>query len=233
MRVTIHQPQYLPWVGLFDKIDQADGFVLLDTVQFSKHGWQNRNRIKTVAGPAWLTVPVRQRLGQPMAEVAIDNGATWARQHRQALASAYGGAPFFAGHRPFFDALYRARWDRLLDLNLEAFRYLAGALGVSAKVVLASSLEARGTATERLVSICRAVGADTYLAGAGGHAYLDPRRFEEAGIAVEFQAFACPVYPQRFGGFAPNLSVVDLLFNCGADSLGVLRRARRPPLTAP
>ena len=232
MRVTIHQPQYLPWVGLFDKIDRADCFVLLDTVQFTKHDWQNRNRIKTAAGPKWLTVPVRQRLGQSMAEVTIDNGVPWARRHLQALTSAYGRAPFFAAHRPFFEALYAGPWERLVALNLEAFRYLAGALGVRAKTVLASSLDAPGTATERLVAICRAVGADTYVAGAGGHGYLDGRALAAAGIAVEFQEFACPVYPQRFGGFEPNLSVVDLLFNCGGESLAVLRRARGAALTA-
>ena len=226
MRVAIHQPHYLPWLGQFDKIDQADCFVLLDTAQFTKHDWQNRNRIKTVAGPQWLTVPVRQRFQQPIGEAAIDNGVTWARQHWRALVSAYQGAPGFAPHRPFFEALYGATWRRLLDLNLETFRYLAGALGLTTRILLASSLDARGTATDRLVSICRALGADTYVAGAGGRGYMDLGRFEQAGIAVVFQEFACPTYPQRFGPFVPNLSIVDLLFNCGAESLAILRHAR-------
>jgi hypothetical protein len=232
LTVTIHQPQYLPWVGHFDKIDRADCFVILDTVPFTRNGWQNRNRIKTPAGPAWLTVPVRHRLGQSLAEVAVDGFAPWARKHRRALRLNYERAPCFARHRPFFDALYARPWPRLIDLNLEAFRYLAGALGLKTTTVLASSLGVAGTATERLVAICRALGAGTYLAGAGGHGYLEVRRFEEAGIAVAVQEFACPTYPQRFGAFVPNLSIVDLLFNCGDDSLARLRAARAP-LTGP
>jgi hypothetical protein len=227
MKVTIHQPQYLPWLGYFDKIDQADCFVILDTVQFTKHGWQNRNRIKTVAGPKWVTVPVHRRFPETIANVTIDNGVSWARKHLQALISSYQGSPFFAPHRPFFEGLYAARWHRLLDLNLEALRYLAQALGMTTRVLRASSLRASGTATDRLVSICQAVGADTYLAGTGGSGYVEVSRFEAAGIRVCFQDFACPTYAQRFGGFVPDLSVVDLLFNCGPESLPLLRRARR------
>ena len=233
MTVTIHQPHYLPWVGYLDKVDRADCFVILDTVAFTKNGWQNRNRIKTPAGPQWLTVPVRQRSAQPLADVAIDAGTAWGRKHLHALTTNYESAPFFAAHRGFLEALYGRTWERLLDLNLETFRYLADVLGLTTPTVLASSLGVPGTATERLVAICRALGADTYLAGAGGHGYLDPRRFEEAGIAVRFQDFACPLYPQRFGAFVADLSVVDLLFNCGDESLARLRAARTPTLTGP
>ena len=233
LTVTIHQPHYLPWVGYVDKVDRADCFVILDTVQFSKNGWQNRNRIKTAAGPQWLTVPVHRRAGRPLAEVTVDGHAGWGRKHRHALEVNYEGAPFFARHRGFFEALYGRAWDRLLDLNLEAFAYLAAALGLRTPSILASSLGVPGTATERLVAICRALGADTYLAGAGGHGYLDRRLFEEAGIAVCVQDFACPRYPQRFGEFVADLSAVDLLFNCGDESLARLRAARARPVTGP
>ena len=226
MKVAIHQPQYLPWLGYFDKMAQVDCFVVLDNVQFKKNEWQNRNRIKAASGWQWLTVPVLHRFPQRISEVRVNHRAAWPRKHLQALLSSYSGTPFFEVHRPFFEEVYAREWARLADLNLATLRYLAEALGIRPKLLLASSLPARQGRTERLVAICRALGADTYLSGAGARGYLDLGCFEEAGIGVDFQAFQCPSYPQRFGPFVPDLSVVDLLFNCGQGSLEVLRHGR-------
>jgi hypothetical protein len=226
MRAAIHQPQYLPWLGYFDKMDQADCFVILDNVQFKKNEWQNRNRIRTARGWQWLTVPVLHRFPQLISEVRIHDEAHWARQHVRALHLNYGQAPFFEAHRRFFDDLYAREWTRLVDLNVAVIFYLTGALGITTKLVLASTLSARGEATARLVDICRILGADTYLSGAGARAYLDDRCFQENDIRVVFQSFECPSYPQRSGAFVPDLSIVDLLFNCGEASLSVLRNGR-------
>ncbi|MFN3476006.1 MAG: WbqC family protein [Candidatus Methylomirabilales bacterium] len=236
MKVAIHQPQYLPWLGYFDKMDQVDCFVVLDDVQFKKNEWQNRNRIKTASGWQYLTVPVLHRFPQRIFEVRINNAVPWPRKHLQALISNYASAPFFDVHRPFFEEVYTRSWKLLLDLNLTILNYLAEALGIRAKLVLASSLRAGinpapteklpGGRTDHLIAICQALGAESYLSGVGGKDYLDLGRFEEAGIQVLFQAFQCPRYPQRFGPFEPNLSVVDLLFNCGSDSLQILRQGR-------
>lgn len=228
MKVAIHQPQYLPWLGYFDKMDQVDAFVLLDTVQFKKNEWQNRNRIKTATGWQYLTVPILHRFPQRIGEVEINNRVPWARKHLQALISNYAPAPFFDVHRPFFEEVYHREWTLLLDLNLTILAYLVEVLKIRTKLVLASSLALpdREGATDRLIAICQALGAESYLSGVGGKNYLDLRRFEEAGIQVLFQAFQCPHYPQRFGPFEPNLSMVDLLFNCGGDSLQILRQGR-------
>jgi hypothetical protein len=225
VRVAVHQPQYLPWLGYFDKMDRVDCLVLLDDVQFETNDWQNRSRIKTATGWQWLTVPVRHRFPQPLAEVRVDTSAPWRRKHLAALVANYRSAPAFDAHRPFFETLYAREWGLLLDVSLAGLTYLAGALGIATRLVRASTLGLPGglRATERLVEICRRLGADTYLSGAGARAYLELERFGAAGIAVPFQAFACPVYPQRHGAFQPDLSVVDLLFNCGKDSLAVLR----------
>jgi hypothetical protein len=228
MKVAIHQPQYLPWLGYFDKLDQVDCFVLLDDAQFKKNEWQNRNRIKTAAGWQWLTVPVLHRFPQRISEVEINRTAPWARKHLQALFSNYASAPYFELHRPFFEDLYGREWGALLDVNMATITYLVEALGIRTKLVLASSLPlpAGLEATDRLVAICQALGADAYLSGAGGRAYLDLARFEEAGIRVRFQAFQARPYPQCFGAFVPDLSVVDLLFNCNDHSLEILRQGR-------
>ncbi|MBI3003322.1 MAG: WbqC family protein [candidate division NC10 bacterium] len=226
MIVAIHQPQYLPWIGYFDKMDQADVFVLLDTVQFKKNEWQNRNRVKTPDGWQWLTVPVVHRFPQRIDEVRIAPDDSWGRKHWQALQTHYGAAPFFAPHAPFFADCFARPWERLVDLSGHLIEYLAGALGIGARLIRASTGRFPEDATGRLVAICRHLGASAYLAGRDGQSYMDLDQFAAAGIAVKTQDFACPVYPQRYGAFVPDLSVVDLLFNCGQESLARLRRQR-------
>ncbi len=226
MTVAIHQPQYLPWLGYFDKMDRADVFVLLDNVQYKKNEFINRNRIKSAAGWQWLTVPVRFHFPERIDQVAIHAGVNWRHQHAQALLTNYGRAPYFTSYRPFFDDLLSRPWERLCDLNAHAVRGLAELLGIRREMPLASAWALGEDPTGRLVDICRRVGADTYLSGAGGQDYLDLSQFEAAGIRVEFQAFEHPAYPQRFGPFEPFMSVVDLLFNCGEESLEVIRRGR-------
>lgn len=222
--VAIHQPHYLPWLGYLAKLDRADHFVYLDTVQFEKNGWQNRNRIKTPQGAQWLTVPVRHRFGQPIAAVQIAEADAWRRKHRQALATHYGSAPHFAAVWAALERLYAEPWERLADLAVASVECLAGLLGIGRPTLRASTLGALpDEPTERLVAICRALGAHTYLAGAGGPTYMAMDRFARAGIAVLVQDYHHPEYPQRYGPFVPNLAAVDLLCNVGPGSLAVLR----------
>jgi hypothetical protein len=228
MRVAVHQPQYLPWSGLFDKIDQADCFVVLDTVQYEKNEWQNRNRIKTPQGWCWLTVPVHYRFPQRLGEVTVAQDG-WQRTHWRTMTQSYRKAPFFDRYAPLLEPLYTTTWQGLVDLNLASMTRLAEGLGLGWAPRLASEMTLTDEPNGRLIDICRQVGADVYLAGSGSRHYLDQARFAAAGIAVEFQQFEHPVYPQLYGPFEPALSTVDLLFNCGPDSLAVLRRSRPAP----
>ncbi len=223
--VAIHQPHYLPWLGYLAKLDRADDFVYLDTVQFERSGWQNRNRIKGPQGAQWLTVPVRHRFGQRIADVEIPEADGWRRKHRQALATHYGGAPHFTAAWPALETLYAARWERLADLAVASVECLARLLGIRCPTARASALgELPEEPTARLVAICRHLGADTYLAGAGGPGYMDMDAFARAGIRVLVQDYRHPEYPQRYGPFVPHLAAVDLLCNAGPESLPVLRR---------
>ena len=223
--VAIHQPHYLPWLGYLAKLERADCFVYLDTVQFEKNGWQNRNRIKTPQGTQWLTVPVRHHFGQSIAEVSIAEGEDWPRKHRQALTTHYGGAPHFAAAWSALEALYAAPWERLADLAVASVECLARLFGIQRPTVRASALgPLPHEPTERLLAICQRLEADTYLAGALGPEYMDLDRFARAGDRVLVQDYRHPEYPQRYGPFIPNLAAVDLLYNVGSDSLAVLRR---------
>jgi hypothetical protein len=223
-RVAIHQPQYLPWLGYLAKWAAADVFVFLDTVQYEKNGWQNRNRIKTAAGPRWLTVPVHAHLGTPVDAVTVDATQPWAARHRRAIEEAYAAAPPLAAHREALARLYATPWERLAPLAVASAEWLARAVGVTTPACLASTLGVTAAdPSERLVAICRAVGADTYLAGQDGARYMDPGRFEAAGISVRYQAYQHPVYAQLHGEFAPFLSGLDLLLTHGDEALGILR----------
>lgn len=228
MIVAIHQPQYFPWLGYFDKMDQADVFVLLDNVQFKKNEWQNRNRIKTMHGWQWITVPVLHHFPSLIRDVRINPDIPWERKHRQALLTHYGRAPYFQEHAAFFRETYSRRWEKLADLNVHVIRYLAKALGITTPLVLASELPTAEDPTERLITICWYLGATAYLSGKDGGRYIQTDRFAEEGIRLLFQDFCHPVYPQLYGDFLPQLSAIDLLFNCGSVSSAVLRQSRRP-----
>ena len=225
MIAAIHQPQYLPYPGFFDKMDKADIFVLLDDVQFKKNEWQNRNRIPNSQGCQWLTVPVKYKFGQKINEVEINNKANWRNKHYQAFLTNYNQAPVFKDYQSFLKNVYEKNWERLSFLNVYLIENLKEFLGIETNLVLSSELDVSGKKTGRLVEICKKFKAGVYLSGPGGENYLDLDEFRQAGIEVRFQKFHPPVYPQAFPGpgFRENMSIVDLLFNCGKESLEVLR----------
>ena len=220
MIVAVHQPQYLPWLGYFDKMRRADVFCFLDNVQYKKNDWQNRNRIKTAHGWQWLTVPVHYRFPQKITEVTINNTVKWKKKHLQALTSNCNRTPYFKQFLNIFEQVYLETWDSLSDLNIILIECLRNAFGLDQRpTVKASDYDLREDPTDRLIDICTALNADTYLSGQDGVKYMNMERFRQSGIRVVIQDFKHPVYPQAFGGFQSHMSAVDLLFNCGAKSL--------------
>ena len=226
MIVAVHQPQYLPWLGYFHKMMQADVFCYLDNVQYKKNEWQNRNRIKTAQDWQWLTVPVCFRFPQKINEVEINSGQPWVKKHLQAFVTNYSKAPYFEDYFATFEEGFRREWMWLFELNIFLIEHLRELLGLQQKqTILASELPLSNDPTGRLVDICKSVGADTYLAGQDGANYMDLKQFEKNTIIVVFQKFQHPVYPQLFNGFQSHLSVVDLLFNCGPESGEIIQKA--------
>ncbi len=226
MIVAVHQPQYLPWLGYFDKMRRADVFCYLNDVQYKKNEWQNRNRIKTAQGWQWLTVPVCYHFPEKINEVKINNTTGWQKKHLQALVTNYSRAPFYKTYSTIFEDTLARDWEFISELNIHLLEHLREALQINTKpTVISSDLELRDEPTDRLIDICKALGADTYLAGQGGADYMDLERFENEGIQVMIQDFKHPVYAQLFADFESRLSIVDLLFNCGPESLQVIERA--------
>jgi len=225
LTIAAHQPNYMPWLGYFHKIARVDIFVLLDSVQYSKGSVANRNRIKTSQGVQWLTVPVSVPKGRQgkvaYLDVALPDDR-WKRKHLKALRFNYGRAPHF---HPYFDQIEAILLQdhSFVQLNIALIRHFLEQLGIDTPLYRLSELPGvTGNKSELIVNICRHFGADTYLSGQGASKYNDEKYYAAHGIRLLYQEFTCPQYPQLFGGFVPNLSIVDLLLNCGPTSGKIL-----------
>lgn len=232
MIATIHQPQYLPWLGYFDKADQADIFILLDNVQFKKNEWQNRNRIRTAQGWQWLTVPVLHDFGQKINEVKINNNQDWRKAHLKSISLNYSKAPFFDDYIDFFESTYDKEWELLSEINVYFFKKIIELLGITTKIVMASQYQSSDDSTQRLIDLCKEFDADTYIAGRDGNKYMDFDKFSQNAIKVRIQDFQHPQYSQLWTnqgdeGFISHTSVIDLLFNHGVKSLDIIRQQEK------
>ncbi|MDD4982070.1 MAG: WbqC family protein [Candidatus Omnitrophica bacterium] len=224
MILSLHQPQYLAWIGYFHKILKSDTFVFLDNVQYKKREYQNRNRIRTKNGVQWLTVPVVKSPDRfiKIKDVLVDNSQDWAARHWKALYLNYNHSPYFKEYSDFFHGLYGKKWEKLLDLNIYIIKGINKFLNINKDIYLESGLGINNTKTARIIDICGRLGADTYLSGMGGKAYLEEDLFMKAGLRLKYQKFSLLQYPQRYMPFIPNLSILDLLFNCGKESARIL-----------
>ena len=229
MIVTIHQPEYLPWLGFFDKAAQADQLVLLDNVQYRHKYFQNRNRIRTHDGQCWINVPVLIKgYDQPLIKDIRINGLQprWSERCWRSIGLNYRKARFFKDYAEFFEGVYSRPWDLLVDLNLELIRYLCRELGITASLVRASELSVSGTGPSLILDIVRKTEADVYISGTSGIAGRGKdgeEAFRRAGVEVRYQEFHHPIYRQLYEPFVPCMSAIDLLFNYGPDSPEVMK----------
>ncbi|HVA38728.1 MAG TPA: WbqC family protein [Candidatus Dormibacteraeota bacterium] len=224
-RLVVLQPSYLPWLGYLDQVARADVFVFYDDVQFDRHGWRNRNRIRTPGEPgwSWLTIPVRLERDFPsILEVRIDPRMPWRRKHRRALELAYGRAGHLELLERYFGALFDGQEDRLAEVAMAGVRASAAAFGIETPVFRSSELGIGGDRNTRLLDLCRHFGATRYLSGAAARAYLDVELFTRNGIEVEWQEYAHPTYRQCFEPFVSHLSAVDALLSLGAEEARAL-----------
>jgi len=225
MIVAIHQPNFLPWIGYFYKMYKSDIFVFLDNVQFSKNSYQNRVKIKTSQGAQWLTLPVFHKFGQLTKDVRINNNEKWKEKHLKTIELNYKKAPYFNQIYNLLVKVYtNNKWELMTDFNIELITAICNFLDIKTKTVRASSLKTSGSATELLIDIVKKVGGDIYLSGKGGMKYQDENRFKEENITLIYTNFKHPVYPQLWGEFIEGLSIIDLLFNCGEESVYIIPR---------
>lgn len=234
--VAIHQPNFLPWLGYFDKLARCDVFIAMDNAQFPKTGggtWSNRVRLIVNGRAAWATVPiVRAYHGVlPIAEMAISDATPWRKKMLATIRTSYLHAPYFDDVYPLIDDLLTRPTTSLSELNLAGIRALAARVDLDpGKIVLGSGLDATGKATDLLISMVKAVGGTAYLSGDGAAGYQEDEKFAAAGLGLEFQRFEHPTYPQRNTvDFVPGLSTVDALMNLGFDGVARLLRSGTTP----
>lgn len=231
---VIAQPTFIPWMGWFDLADQADVMIILDDVQFSKQSWQQRNRIRTPEGLAFLSVSVKSagRSHQLINEVELANVASFEKLLRT-IQTYYARAPFFREYFPSLGATMRegAATGKLAELNITVIRWIMLTLGIDKSLTRSSELEVTGKRGEYVAALCQKVGATDYLSPAGAEDYLleDRSAFDNHGIAVGLHVYVHPEYRQCFKPFEPYASVLDLIFNTGPEALAILRSGGRPP----
>jgi len=226
LRLVIHQPNFLPYVGFFHKLSLADTFVMMDNTQYDKK-FTNRNKIKIPDGWSWLTVPInKEHKFLPNKLVEINNKENWKEMHWKKITRSYTNSKFFKkNYKSFFEEVYNKEWKFLFELNSELLRQIIDWLGLKIQIIKESELNINGNSTERLVNVCKELGAETYVSGVGGKEYMNEKLFQKNNIKIEYQKFQCPTYTQIFGGdFIPNLSIIDLLFHNGSESLSILTR---------
>lgn len=215
---AIVQSNYIPWKGYFDLINRVDEFVLLDDVQYTRRDWRNRNLIKTPQGRQWLTIPVevKGKYKQLIRETRISDPG-WGRQHWATLVQNYSRAAHFKDYREVFEDLYvSAHWQLLSDCNRAFLESICGILGIQTRLSWSWEHAASDGRNERLIDICRSVGATTYLSGPAAKGYLDEAMFNAHGISVEWMTYPdYPEYRQLHGPFEHGVTILDLLFNEG------------------
>ncbi|KAF5413912.1 MAG: hypothetical protein C5S48_10110 [Candidatus Methanogaster sp.] len=215
MILAIHQPMYLPYPGIFNKMKSVDTFVFLNDVQYSDGYYYNRNRIKTQRGALMLTVPLLKSLGQKLNEIRIATDIKWQKKHLKSIYANYSNAEYFSSYIDFFEEIYNMHWEKLHNLNMKTMLHIMRTLDINTQFYFSSELKCESTGTQRIINICNALDADVYLSGTSGKDYVDQKLFKESNIKLEFQRYAPKEYKQLWGDFIPNLSIIDLLFNIG------------------
>lgn len=220
MILSAHQPAYLPWLGYFDKIARAKVFVYLDTVQFEKNSFINRNRIKTPQGALWLTIPVKTKghTSGSLRTTEIDDAQPWRAKHLKSIEMNYRKAPRFEERFPKIEALLRRPESNLAEYCFYQLQFWLNEFAIDTRIVRSSELPVESTKSDLVLDLCRHLSAGHYLSGALGRDYLIEDDFKRVGISIEYQSFTPQTYPQLWGDFIPYLSILDWWMNTMDDS---------------
>lgn len=226
MKVAIHQPNYLPWIGFFDKLDQVDKFVLLDKANHSKNGFLNRSKIKTPQGGFQLTVPLKNK-GIPINQIQIADNSNWQVNHWKSIEANYKKCPYWSDYKSGFKQLYQRKWEKIASINIALIKHIIALLTITTELLIESDFQIDfGSGNTRNVNITSHLKGEIYLSGTGARVYNDNREFNDHQIKLVYQDFRHPMYPQRWENFQPNLSIIDMLFNCGPETIEIIRKYR-------
>ncbi|MDB3987461.1 WbqC family protein [Candidatus Pelagibacter sp.] len=224
MFLSAHQPTYLPWLGLFHKIHTSDLFVVYDDVEYSRHGWYNRNYILSKSGPLFLVVPVLKDSHQQLHnQVKIDNSKNWSKKHIKSIELCYSKAPYFNDYMDLFISVLNKKYDFLIDLNISILKLFLQEFDIKTEIKFASEFNLLYKKSDRVLDLAIKTKANHYLFGELGSDYAEIDRFKKKSIKVIFQKYNHPIYNQfNSKKFISKLSSIDLLFNYGKKSKKIL-----------
>lgn len=231
MKVGVIQSSYIPWRGYFDFIASVDVFVFHDDIQYTKGDWRNRNKLKSAKGTEWLTVPVSYKnVAQLICETPIDFTTPWAKKHLRVFEAHYRKAPYFEQAAELLSGLDDPRHETISQLNVFLIRHICDYLDINTTLFLSSELALQGSKTERLIDLLKKLNATAYLSGPSADAYLDKALFRQNGIQLEYKSYDYAPYPQLWGNFIGEVSVLDMIANCGPKSAEYLC-SRKPNIS--
>lgn len=217
MIISIHQPDYIPYIGYFYKIYQADKFIFLDDAQYSNDNMHQWNKIKTPQGECRLKIPVAYQFGDKINETLTRDELRWKAKHLKTIAMNYGRARFFDAIFPDFQSLLMAEYKSLADMNIAINRWICDGFGFDVEFLRSSELEIHTAKEERVIDLCLAVGGDCYISGNGARAYQECQHFLDRNVELIYTDYHPAAYRQLWGTFLPNMSILDYIFNCGFD----------------
>lgn len=224
-RIAILQSNYIPWKGYFDLINSVDEFIIFDSAQYTKNDWRNRNKIKTNNGTIWLTIPIKQdSLSQLIKDTKVAN-KNWSKKHWKSIVQNYSKAKYFKDYKDEFEELYiNNSHEYLSDINHDFINKIMKILGITTKIRFSTEFELLDGQTEKLLSICQQAGADTYLSGPSAKSYFDEEQAKRKNIKIEWIDYSeYQEYNQLFPPFDQFVSILDLIFNEGKDSLKYMK----------
>ncbi len=227
--VTIHQPNYLPWIGFFAKVQHSDCLIVLDDAEYIKNSVINRNKIRTNAGWCYLTIPVEKKFyGEKINTITLPIDVKWRENHWKTIVQNYVKADFFCPYQDFFKSLYQKDFEYLWQINEEIISYLLRCFEINVEVIKATDLDMDPDLwrTDWLIALLKSVSAETYLSGPSGKDYLNFQKFTQNNINLKFFKFQHPVY-KRYPDFEPAMAAIDLLFNVGPRASEIIEASGR------
>ena len=228
MKAVIHQPTFFPYTGFFHKLTLGDVFVVMDDVQYDKR-FTNRNKIIANNSWTWITVPIKKEFKfSPNIEVKINNEIDWRQMIWKKILFSYKNAKFFNLYQEYLESIFKKEWEYLFELNYEILKKIIDWLGIKIEIIRESELNVSGVSTERLVNVCKHIGADTYVSGIGGKNYMDEKLFEKNNLKFFYQNYSVKEYSQyQSENFIPDLSIIDLISNLGDQSLEFIKKCSK------
>lgn len=219
MKAAIIQSNYVPWKGYFDIIHEADVFVFLEDVQYTRRDWRNRNKIKTPGGIKWISVPVVRTTDLMIYETKINYSQDWREKHKKTIHHSHASCEYYDNYKEDILGIYTQKYETISELNIAAIKKISALLGIETDFVNSKDLNTSGKKDDKLIEVCQKVGADSYLSGPAAKDYVVKEKFEKAGIVLEYKYYSgYPEYKQLWGEFNHFVSVIDLIFNCGEEA---------------